>query len=108
MPPTTPAAEKIVPTSLKLPASVKAQIDETARKSGMSAHAFMVQTLSTATENAQLREQFDRDSVEALKHMDETGLGHELADVRAYFDAMAAYRRGQGPRPARLIPTKVI
>lgn len=35
-----------VATSLKLPAELKAQIDETARKAGMTAHALMVEAMA--------------------------------------------------------------
>ena len=52
--------EKTVPTSIKLPASVKAQIDESARKAGISAHAFMVKTLADASERAHLQEKLRR------------------------------------------------
>lgn len=108
MPAVSPSAEKTVPTSIKLPAALKAQIDDTARKAGLSAHAFMIKTLSEATERARLREQFTQDSLEALREMKETGLGHNFEDVRSYFDALAAYRRGDGPKPKRPVPTKVM
>ncbi len=100
-------AEKIVPTSLKLPASVKAQIDETARKAGLSAHAFMVQTLSVATENARLREQFQQDALDALQQMDETGVAYDFEDAKTYFNAMSLYRQGKGARPARPAMVKI-
>ena len=100
-------AEKIVPTSLKLPASVKAQIDESARKAGISAHAFMVQTLADASERARLQEQFHNDSMQALRNMEETGLGYRLDDAIVYFQALALHRQGQGPKPARPAMVKV-
>ena len=43
MPPT-------IPTSLKLPAELKAAIDDDARKQGLSSHAYMVKTLADAAE----------------------------------------------------------
>ena len=90
-------AEKTVPTSIKLPASVKAQIDESARKAGISAHAFMVKTLADASERARLQEQFHNDSMEALRNMEETGLGYALEDVKVYLEARALDR--STPRP---------
>ena len=91
--------EKAVATSVKLPAALKARIDDAAFKQGLSAHAFMVKALGEATERAQLREQFTQDSEQALREVQESGLAYEFDDVRAYFAARA---RGENPpRPRR-------
>ncbi|MFT4241849.1 MAG: ribbon-helix-helix protein, CopG family [Acidovorax sp.] len=97
-----------VATSLKLPAELKAAIDEDARRQGMTSHAYMVRTLADAVERARLRERFTQDALEAEQEMRATGLGHEWGDVRAYFAQMAAFRAGQAERPAPLVPTKVL
>ena len=93
-------------TSLKLPLALKVQIDDAARKAGISVHAFILKTLSDGTEQARLREQFSQDSLAALREVGETGLTHDLDDVRNYFNAMAAYRRGERLRPEQLVPKK--
>lgn len=103
-----PAVEKAVPTSLKLPASVKHDIDEAARAAGVSTHAYMVDVLRKEAERARLREQFQRDALEALDEMQATGLGHDWEDVKAYFARMAEYRAGRAPRPEALVPKKVL
>ncbi len=95
------------PTSLKLPAGLKAQIDDVAGRAGVSAHAFMLQTLTAATQRAYLREKFQQDSEDALQNMQSTGMGHELAAVRDYFSKLAVFRQGKGPRPQRPAMTKV-
>lgn len=100
------AAEKTIATSLKLPAPLKAQIDAGARKAGISTHAFMVKTLSEATDRAQLRQQFEQDTADAWNEVEATGLSHRLEDVETYFRAKAAWRRGEGPKPERLIPSR--
>ena len=91
----------VSPTSLKLPADLKAKIDDLAGKEGLSAHAFMLQTLRAAAELATLREQFSRDAQDALQHMQSTHQGYELDDVRDYFGKLAQYRKGKGPKPRR-------
>jgi predicted transcriptional regulator len=98
MPSTT---DKIIPTSLKLPLALKAQIDESARKAGVSAHAFMLKTLGDATERARLREQFHQDALDALRGMEETGLAYDFEDVRAYFSAKATARKTGDTMPAQ-------
>jgi predicted transcriptional regulator len=95
------------PTSLKLPAGLKVQLEDVARKAGMSLHAYMVQTLADSVQRAQLREAFDRDSLHALRDMKASGSGYELADVRAHFSQLAEYRKGLGPRPPALEPTRL-
>lgn len=93
--------EKTIATSLKLPASVKAQIDESAAKAGMTAHAYMVRTLAKAAERARLRAQFAQDAQDAWEETERTGLAYAFEDVRAYFQAKAAWRRGEGPEPVQ-------
>ena len=87
--------------------ALKAQIDETARKAGVSPHAFMVQTLATATEQASLREQFQRDSQEAQADMKASGLGHELSAVQDYFVRLADFRAGKGRKPRKPLPKRI-
>ena len=103
-----PAVDKTVPTSLKLPASVKHDIDEAARAAGLSTHAYMVDVLRREAERARQREQFQRDADAALREMEATGMGHDWEDVKAYFANMAEYRAGRGPRPEPLVPKKVL
>lgn len=90
-----------VATSLKLPAELKAQIDETARKAGMTAHAFMVKALSDTARRAQQREQFQQDSLDALAEVERTGLAHTLDDVESYFEQRALWRKGLAAEPAK-------
>lgn len=102
-----PASDASRPTSLKLPAMLKARIDDLAGKEGLSPHAFMLNTLAAATEQAYLRTQFQRDAQGALREMKTTGLGHALADVNQYFEKLAVFRAGKGPRPRRPPLTRI-
>ena len=79
--------------------SLKAQIDASAQKAGISAHAFMVKTLADATERTRLRDQFQQDSLDALQEMKETGMGYDFDDIRAYFAQRALWRQGVGTEP---------
>lgn len=86
-----------VATSLKLPPGLKTQIDETARKAGMTAHAYMVKALSDTARRAQQREQFDIDTREALADVELTGLAYRSEDLLAYYEARS--RGESSPRP---------
>lgn len=94
------------PTSLKLPAGLKQQIDDLAAKRGQTAHGFMLQTLAEATERARLREQFVADAQEALHDMVENGREYDLADVREYFARRDKWRKGAGPKPRHPAPAR--
>jgi len=95
------------PTSLKLPASIKTQLEEDAQKAGLSLHAYMVQTLADSVRRTRLREAFTRDALEALSDMKAKGLGYELGHVRAYFSELTNYRKGLQDRPRDLSPTRI-
>ena len=94
-------SEKTIATSLKLPASVKAQIDASAAQAGMTAHAYMVRALAKTAERAKLRAQFLQDGQEAWDETERSGTAYYPQDVRAYFQAQAAWRRGEGPEPTK-------
>ena len=100
---TTSLASK--PTSLKLPAALKTQLEINAQNAGISLHAFMVQTLADSVQRTRLREAFMRDSHIALSRMKASGLGHELGDVRTYFSELSKHRKGLQTKPQDLAPT---
>ncbi|OIN92021.1 MAG: hypothetical protein AUJ20_08990 [Comamonadaceae bacterium CG1_02_60_18] len=95
------------PTSLKLPAELKAQLEMDAQNAGVSLHAFMLQTLAESTRRTRLKESFARDATTALDNMKSTGLGHELGAVKTYFAAMKNHRKGLQPKPHNLQPTRL-
>jgi len=100
---TTSLASK--PTSLKLPAALKTQLEINAQNAGISLHAFMVQTLADSVQRTRLREAFVQESHVALSDMKASGLGHELGDVRTYFSDLSRHRKGLQTKPQDLAPT---
>jgi hypothetical protein len=97
----------IKPTSLKMPAELKLQLEVVAGKAGLSVHAFMLQAISNSVRAAQQRESFAEDSAKALRSMKASGLGYELGDVQAHFAQMSAHRKGLGPKPGKLVATRL-
>ncbi len=93
------------PTSLRLPAALKTQLENDAQSAGLSLHAFMVQTLADSVRRTRLREAFTRDSITALIDMKISGSGYELGDVRAYFSELVSHRNGLQAKPRDLAPT---
>ncbi len=95
------------PTSLKLPAALKNQLEMDAQKAGISLHAFMVQTLAESVHRTRLREAFAQDSQTALSDMKASGVGYELGNVRAYFSELSKHRKGLQSKPKSLTPTRM-
>lgn len=95
------------PTSLKLPAALKTQLEHDAQRVGLSLHAFMVQTLADSVRRTRLREAFTQDSMAALSDMKTSGSGYELGQVRAYFSDLASHRKGLQAKPQDLAPTRM-
>ena len=95
------------PTSLKLPAALKTQLEDDAQKAGLSLHAFMLQTLADSVRRTRLREAFTRDSMTALSGMKTSGSGYELGNVRAYFSDLTSHRQGLQAKPQDLAPTRM-
>jgi hypothetical protein len=95
------------PTSLKLPAALKTQLEDDAQKAGLSLHAFMVQTLADSVRRTRLREAFTRDTMTALSDMKTSGVGYELGNVCAYFSDLAKNRKGLQAKPRDLAPTHI-
>jgi hypothetical protein len=93
------------PTSLKLPAALKTQLEDDAQRAGLSLHAYMVQTLADSVRRTRLREAFTRDSMTALSDMKTSGAGYELGNVRAYFSDLAKSHKGLQAKPRDLAPT---
>ena len=96
------------PTSVKLPAALKAQLEKDAQSAGLSLHAFMVQTLADSVRRTRLREAFTMDTAAALSDMKTSGEGFELGDVRAYFSELTNHRKGLRAKPQALLPTRLV
>lgn len=103
----SPVSIAIKPTSLKLPAGLKTQLEVDAQKAGLSLHAFMVQTLADSVRRTRLGEAFTRDSMAALSDMKTSGLGYQLGNVRTYFSDLASHRKGLQAKPRVLAPTRM-
>lgn len=95
------------PTSLKLPAALKTQLESDAQKAGLSLHAFMLQTLADSVHRTRLRDAFMQDSLAALSDMKTSQSGYELGNVQAYFSDLASHRKGLKAKPRDLAPTRI-
>ncbi|MDA8109792.1 MAG: hypothetical protein M0015_14350 [Betaproteobacteria bacterium] len=88
-------------TSLKLPRRLKQRIERLSRRSGESAHAFMLRALEGHVEAAERYQAFLDDGVRADEAMQRSGLGYAAADVHAYLAARVEGRAAPRPKPVR-------
>ena len=88
-------------TSLKVPRELKTRIDQLSRRSGESAHAFMLRALEGHVEAAERYQAFIDDGIRADEAMQRSGLGYAAGDVHAYLEAKIRGRAARRPRPLR-------
>ena len=79
-------------TSIKLPSSLKSELEKLARRSGETTHAVMVRALSEHVAAAKRYRSFLDEAARADIAMQETGVGYAMQDVHAY---VAARVRGK-------------
>ena len=91
----------IAATSLKLPKRLKARIDRLSRRSGESAHAYMVRALEGHVTAEERYQAFLEDGVRADEAMLRSGLGYAAEDVHAYVTGLAGSRAARRPKPVR-------
>jgi predicted transcriptional regulator len=91
----------VTATSLKLPRRLKARIDRLSRRSGESAHAYMVRALEGHVTAEERYQAFLDDGVRADEAMVRSGLGYASEDVHAYVTALAEGRKPRRPKPVR-------
>ena len=89
----------ITATSLKLPKRLKARIDRLSRRSGESAHAYMVRTLEGHVTAEERYQAFLKDGVRADEAMLRSGQGYAAEDVHAYVTVLAGGRTARRLKP---------
>ena len=91
----------IAATSLRLPKRLKARIDRLSRRSGESAHAYMLRALEGHVIAEERYYAFLEDGVRADEAMVRSGLGYAAEDVHAYVTALAEGWKPWRPEPVR-------
>jgi predicted transcriptional regulator len=88
-------------TSLKLTKRLKSRVERLARRSGESAHAFMVRALESQVEAEERYQAFLADGARADEAMQKSGLGYDAEAVHAYLEARARGATARRPRATR-------
>jgi predicted transcriptional regulator len=88
-------------TSVKLPPKLKARIAALARKSGRSAHSFIVEAVERHAEREERVQSFVREALAADADIERTGEVYRAEDVHAWIERLAKGRKPPRPRPWR-------
>ena len=84
-------------TTIRLPDELRERIDKLAAARGSSAHSFMVEAVTRAAEQEELRLDFEAEAERRLKEMARTGEYLTLDDLRPYALALARGERADPP-----------
>jgi predicted transcriptional regulator len=84
-------------TSIKLPPTLKSELDKLARRSGETTHAVMVRALAEHVAAAKRYRSFLDDAARADAAMQESGVGYAMQDVNAYVAAKVRGKRAKRP-----------
>lgn len=94
-----PEPDVMPATKLKLSAALTKRVKTLAANSGRTAHAFMVEAITQATEREELRQKFFADARRAEQSLLRTGKVHDLDQVFDYLKARV--QGGKAKRSAR-------
>ena len=91
----------IAATSLKLPSTLKTELEDLARRSGESTHAIMVRALTEHVAAAKRYRRFLDDAAASDIAMQQSGLGYAMQDVHAYVAAKIRGEPVKRPKPVK-------
>ena len=89
-------------TTLRLNDDLKSRIAEAAKRSGTTAHHFMLEAIVEKTAAAERRHEFEALADARYAEFLATGEAVPWADMRAYLEARAAGRDAPKPRPRKI------
>lgn len=89
-------------TTLRLNEDLKSRIAEAAKRSGTTAHHFMLEAIVEKTAAAERRSEFEALADARYAEILATGEAVPWADMRAYLEARIAGEKPAHPRPRKL------
>ena len=86
-------------TSVKLPPKLKARVAALARKSGRSAHSFIVEAVERHAEREERLRSFVHEALAADADIERTGEVYRAEDVHAWIERLAKGQKTSRPKP---------
>lgn len=88
-------------TSIKLPSTLKAELEKLARRTGETTHAIMVRALAEHVAAAKRYRSFLDDAARTDVAMQQSGVGYAMQDVHAYVAAKVRGKKAKRPSPVK-------
>ena len=86
-------------TSIKLPAKLKARVSALARKSGRSAHSFILEAVERHALREERVQDFVKEALAAEADIERTGTVYRAEDVHAWLERLAKGEKTVRPKP---------
>jgi predicted transcriptional regulator len=86
-------------TSVKLPPKLKARVTALARKTGRSAHSFIIEAVERHAEREERLQTFVKEALAADADIERTGEVFRAEDVHAWLERLAKGQRTARPKP---------
>ena len=86
-------------TSVKLPPKLKARVAALARKSGRSAHSFIVEAVERHAEREERLRRFVQEALAADADIERTGEVYRAEDVHTWLERLAKGQKTSRPKP---------
>ena len=86
-------------TTVKLPPKLKARVTALARKTGRSAHSFIVEAVERHTQREERVYDFVKEALAADADIERTGEVYRAEDVHAWLERLAKGEKPPRPKP---------
>lgn len=88
-------------TSIKLPPKLKSRVATLSRRTGRSAHSFIVEAVERLATHEERMQSFVKEALAADADVERTGEVYKADDVHAWLQRVAKGRKGTRPKPWR-------
>jgi len=89
-------------TTIRLPEDLKTRVAAAAKRSGTTAHGFILEAIAEKTQQAELRAAFETDADQRYARLMATGEAIPWSEMRKYLEARVSGSPARSPLPRRL------
>ena len=89
-------------TTIRLPEDLKLRVATAAKRSGTTAHGFILEAIAEKTEKAELRADFDAVAEQRYANIVSSGKSVSWAEMRKYLEARISGDPATQPTPKKL------
>jgi predicted transcriptional regulator len=95
-------APEMTTTTIRLPEDLKARVAKAAKRSGSTAHGFILEAIAEKTQQAELRADFDEVAEQRYAEIASSGKTISWSEMRKYLEARVAGKSVNRPSARKL------